>query len=534
VALVLRLKRNMTTSETPFDEAARRHIAAGVNEVVDAAKVALGPWGKRAPSSSVSDPSEDGVNGDTALQLEKHFKNVGAQMLKDVVAMTSEAVGDGTTTAMVLARWLYVAGSERAHAGEDPGNITRGIERAVDVVVAELERLSTPLRTRTETVHVGAASADGDEEIGHLIAQAIERVGKAGVVTLEGAPRLVPTLQFSKGIRFGSGYLSPYFVTNSERAEVVLDDAYVLITEGQISSARALSPLLDQVAKACRPLLIVAEVDPRALATLVAKKVNGTLVVCAVHPPWRGSQRLAMLGDIAVLVGGRTMSAATDTEIGELSLEDLGRTKTVIVTRDTTILLEGAGKESELSARVEHLRSQLDEKCSTEEWNNLGARLSKLTGDIAVIRVPAGDRPNELRHCVESAFRATCAAMEEGIVPGGGVALMRTLPKLAKLKVPAAEQSGVDIVARALEQPLRQLAENGGLVPAAVVNEVRARQGANGYNAISSKYEDLVAAGVVDATKVLRVALQSAATMATRMLTTAPLIAETAQYTPAA
>lgn len=514
----------MTQQVTPFDATARRHMADGLKRVVDAAKTTLGPRGKRV---AVVPTAPEGIEStDTEIRLQKHFETVGAQMARDVVAVTSAAVGDGTTTALVLMQRMFVAGSELVNAGSDPTGIKRGIDRAVMLVVGELELLSTSAETRNRLVQVATTSADGDEAVGNLIADAVARVGTAGIVILQGSgPEC--TLEFVAGTRFQQGYLSHYFVTDSERREAVLDDAYVLIHVGELADVRALLPLLEQVAKAGRPLLVIAEIASEALATLVSNKVKGTIEVCVVNPPGRDDQRGETLRDLALRLGGRAVARVADPSVAAWTLEDLGQAKTVIVTRDSTTLLQGAGSERNIAPQLGQLRLRLEAATSAEERTLVGERLARANG-VAVVRVgaQAESQPNWKRGRVESAVRATHAAIEEGIVPGGGVALLRTLPALAQLTLPATEQCGVAIVSRALEEPLRQLAENGGLAVSAVVNEVRAGQGPLGYNAFTGEYEDLVAAGVVDATKVVCVALQSAAAVATATLIAEPLIAE--------
>lgn len=466
--------------------------------------------------------------GDAEVRLRTHFESVGAQMAQDVVAMTSDAVGDGTATALVIMRQMFLAGSELIHAGNDPASVKRGIDRAVETVVSELALLSAPVATRTQIVQVGRLSADGDELIGNLIADAMVP-GTAGVVTLRGHGSET-SLELGAGMRFQGGYLSHYFVTDSERREAVLHDAYVLIHAGELTDVRTLSALLEQVAKTGRPLLVVAEIDSTALTTLVSNKVKGTLDVCVVNPPGGDERRLELLRDLEVMSGGRAISVADAPEIGAWTLEHLGQARIVVVTRSTTILIRGAGHECDIAAHVGQLRVLLDTLGSVEERTRLEERLARLAGDVAVLHVgaEAEGQLNERRRRIETALHATRAALEEGIVAGGGVALVRTLPALEKLALPAAEQCGVEVVGRAIEQPLRQMVENGGLSATAVLDEVRAGQGAFGYNALSCEYEDLVQAGIVDATKVLRVALQTAASVATSMLTAEHLIPEPA------
>lgn len=498
----------MSKNDTEFDLVARRHIADGLNKVVDAAKVGLGPWGRRmlaAPTVA----TEGSDQGGPEAQLAKHFEGVGAQMAVDVRARTSAAVGDGTTTAIILAQWIYVEGMALVNAGANVTDVVQGIDTAVAVVVSELSLHSVRVRTRREMVHVATTSTGGDQTVGDLVVDAVERAGKA-VVTLPATGSFETSLEFVSGMRFERGYASPYFVTNSERAEALLEDACVLIHAGVVRQVRELSPLLEQVAKAAIPLLIIAEIEGEALATLVANKIKGRLQVCAVSPPGSGEERQRMLTDIARASGCSPTPIGSGPGLGAVSLKDLGRVKTVIVTECTTTLLSGRGSDAD------------DSQSSA--------------GSIGVIRVGAATdgELREKRRRVESALGATLAASDEGIVPGGGFALLRTLPALTILQVPAALQSGVHLVAKALEQPLRRFVENGGLQGSAVVTEVCERRNGFGYNAISGEYEDLAASGVMDATKVVRVALQSAALVACKMLTTEPLMAMPAQASSSA
>lgn len=491
----------MSKHETGFDETARRHIANGVSAAVDNAKVGLGPWGRRPRIAKGGGLEESALPVAPETQLANHFESVGARMVEEVRARTFDAVGDGSTTAMVLAQWIYVAGSELIDAGAVPVELVRGIDTAVEVVVRELKRHSSPVHTKDQMVHVGAVSAGGDESIGSLIVDAVERVGKA-VVVLGVLGSNETTLEFAPGMRFESGYLSPYFVTNTGRSEVVLEDCYVLICEAPIPDIRELSPLLDQVAKAGKPLLVIAELDAEALATLAAYRIKGTLDVCAVNPPGSGSQRQRMVREIAIECGCRATPERVGLDLPDLTLVDLGRAKSVIVTRDTTTLIAGAGSGRDRES-------------------------------VAVISVgaPTDAELSENRRRVEGALRATLAASEEGIVPGGGLAFLRALPALAALDIPEEERSGVAIVAGALKRPLRQIAENAGLEGAAVVNEVCRREDGFGYNAIKGEYEDLFASGIVDPTKVVREALQVAAVLAGGLLTTEALLPEPAGHT---
>ena len=522
----------MAAKEILFNSNARKQIANGLNTLANAVKVTLGPRGRNVVldrSWGAPTITKDGVTVAKEIELENHFANMGAQMVKEVASKTSDVAGDGTTTATVLAQAIYAEGAKLVTAGANPMDIKRGIDAAVETVVAELKRQSKPTKGRNEIAQVGIISANGDETIGNLIAEAMEKVGKEGVITIEEAKSMESTLEVVEGMQFDRGYLSPYFVTDAERTEAVLSDAYILIHEKRISSMQDLLPLLEQVAKTSKPLLILAEdVDGEALATLVVNKLRGTLQVCAAKAPGFGDRRKEMLKDIAVLSGGQAISEDLGLKLENLTLKDLGRAKTITIDKDNTTLIEGAGKKDDIQARVKQIRSQLDETTSDYDREKLQERLAKLAGGVAVIKVGAATETEmkEKKARVEDALHATRAAVEEGIVPGGGVALLRTLPALEKLKVTGDQQYGVNIIRRALEEPLRQIAQNGGDEGAVVVNKVREGKGAYGYNVASREYEDLVEAGVIDPTKVVRVALQNAASVASLMLTTEAMIAE--------
>jgi chaperonin GroEL len=522
----------MSAKEILFSNNARKQIANGLNTLANAVKVTLGPRGQTVlleKSWGAPTVTKDGVTVAKEIELEDRFENMGAQMVKEVASKTSDVAGDGTTTATVLAQAIYAEGIKLVTAGADPMEIKRGIDTAVETVVAELKRHSKPTTGRNEIAQVGIISANGDETIGNLIAEAMEKVGKEGVITVEEAKSMETTLEFVEGMQFDRGYLSPYFVTDAERMEVVLSDAYILIHEKKISGMQELLPLLEQVAKTGKPLLVLAEdIDGEALATLVVNKLRGTLHVCAVKAPGFGDRRKEILKDIAVLSGGQAVTEDLGLKLENLTLKDLGRAKTITLDKDNTTLIEGAGKKDEIQARVKQIRSQIEETTSDYDREKLQERLAKIVGGVAVIKVGAATETEmkEKKARVEDALHATRAAVEEGIVPGGGVALLRTLPALAKLKPAGDQQYGVNIICRALEEPLRQIAQNGGAEAAVVVNQVRQGKGAYGFNAISEEYEDLVLAGVIDPTKVVRVALQNAASVAALMLTTEALIAE--------
>ena len=523
----------MTAKEILFEGGARRRIAAGLNTLADAVKVTLGPRGRNViieKSWGAPTITKDGVTVAKEIELENRFENMGAQMVKEVASRTSEVAGDGTTTATVLAQAIYTEGAKLVTAGVNPMDIKRGIEAAVETVVAELARQSRPTKGKHDIAQVGIISSNGDETIGNLIAEAMEKVGKEGVITVEEARSMDTTLEVVEGMQFDRGYLSPYFVTDTERMEAVLGDAYLLIHEKKISSMQELLPLLEQVAKAGKPLLVLAEdIDGEALATLVVNKLRGTLQVCAVKAPGFGDRRTEMLRDIAVSTGGQAVTEDLGLALKNLTLKDLGRAKSITIAKDTTTLIQGAGKKADVNARVMQIRSQIEDTTSDHDREKLQERLAKLVGGVAVIKVGAATEieMKEKKARVEDALNATRAAVEEGIVPGGGVALLRTLPALGRLELPAGDQRyGVNIIRRALEEPLRQIAQNGGHEGAVVVNKVRLGKGGYGFNAASGEYEDLIEAGIIDPTKVVRAALQNAASVASLMLTTEALVAE--------
>jgi chaperonin GroEL len=522
----------MAAKEILFNSSARKQIANGLNTLANAVKVTLGPRGRNVVLEKSWGPptiTKDGVTVAKEIELENHFANMGAQMVKEVAARTADVAGDGTTTATVLAQAIYAEGAKLVSAGANPMDIKRGIDAAVETVVAELKRQSKPTEGRAEIAQVGIISANGDETIGNLIAEAMEKVGKEGVITIEEAKSMETTLEVVEGMQFERGYLSPYFVTDPERMEAILNDAYILIHEKKISSMKEMLPLLEQVAKTGKPLLVLAEdIDGDALATLVVNKLRGTLHVCAVKTPGFGDRRKEILKDIAVLTGGQAIEENLGLKLENLTLKDLGRAKTITIDKDNTTLIGGAGTKDDVQARVKQLRSQIEESTSDYDRERLQERLARIAGGVAVIKVGAATETEmkEKKARVEDALHATRAAVEEGIVPGGGVALLRTLPALEKLQLIGDQQYGVNIIRRALEEPLRQIAQNGGAEGAVVVNRVREGEGAYGYNVASNAYEDLVVAGVIDPTKVVRVALQNAASVASLMLTTEALIAQ--------
>jgi chaperonin GroEL len=523
----------MAAKEILFDQRAREAILKGVNTLADAVKVTLGPKGRNVViEKSFGSPTitKDGVTVAKEIELENKFENMGAQMVKEVASKTSDVAGDGTTTATVLAQALYRDGSKLVAAGHNPMEIKRGIDKAVEAIVAQLKNLSKPTKDHKEIAQVGIISANGDSTIGNIIAEAMDKVGKEGVITVEEAKGLETTLEVVEGMQFDRGYLSPYMVTDPERMEAVLEDGYILIHEKKISNMKDLLPLLEQIARGGKPLLIVAEeVEGEALATLVVNKLRGTLHVCAVKAPGFGDRRKAMLEDIAILTGGKLIAEELGLKLEQVTLKDLGRAKRITVDKDNTTLVDGAGKKADIEARVKTIRAQIEETTSDYDKEKLQERLAKLVGGVAVINVGAATETEmkEKKARVEDALHATRAAVEEGIVPGGGVAYLRCLKSLDKIQLEEGEKIGVDLVRRALEEPIRQIVENGGWEGSIVVNKVKESKETNfGFNAQSGDYEDLVKAGVIDPTKVSRTALQNAASVASLMLTTMAMIAE--------
>ncbi len=529
----------MSAKELLFDQRARDAILKGVNTLADAVKVTLGPKGRNVViEKSFGSPTitKDGVTVAKEIELENKFENMGAQMVKEVASKTSDVAGDGTTTATVLAQAMYREGSKLVAAGHNPMELKRGIEKAVDAVTAELKKLSKPTKDHKEIAQVGIISANGDTTIGNIIAEAMEKVGKEGVITVEEAKGLETTLEVVEGMQFDRGYLSPYFVTDAERMVANLDDAYILIHEKKISNMKDLLPVLEQVARGGKPLLIVAEeVEGEALATLVVNKLRGTLHVCAVKAPGFGDRRKAMLEDIAILTGGKMIAEELGLKLEQVNLKDLGRAKKLTIDKDNTTIVDGAGKKADIEARVKVIRAQIEETTSDYDKEKLQERLAKLVGGVAVINVGAATETEmkEKKARVEDALHATRAAVEEGIVPGGGVAYLRCMKSLDKIEVDGGDKSGVDLVRRALEEPLRQIVENGGWEGSIIVNKVKeSKEAAFGFNAATGEFEDLVKAGVIDPTKVSRTALQNASSVASLMLTTMAMIAEKPKEEP--
>jgi len=522
----------MAAKQLVFDEAARQALLKGVEKLSRAVKATLGPKGrnvvldKKFGSPTVT---KDGVTVAKEIELEDAYENMGAQMVREVASKTSDTAGDGTTTATVLAEAIYKEGLKNVTAGASPISLQRGIQKAVDAAVEHLAKISKKVKDKEEIKQVATVSANWDTTIGEIIADAMDKVGKDGTITVEEAKSIETSLEVVEGMQFDKGYLSPYFVTNAESMEAKLEDAYVLNYEKKISSLKDMLPILEKVAKVGKPLLIIAEeVEGEALATLVVNKLRGTLNVCAVKAPGFGDRRKSMMEDIAVLTGGKCITEDLGIKLESIGLEDLGRAKSIVVDKENTTIVEGYGKSSEIQGRVNQIRRQIEETTSDYDREKLQERLAKLAGGVAVINVGAATETEmkEKKARVEDALHATRAAVEEGIVPGGGVALLRCLPAIEALKLEGDEQIGVDIVKRAIEAPLRCLAQNAGVEGSIVVQEVKKRKGNEGYNVATNEYEDLVKAGVVDPKKVTRSALQNASSIAGLLLTTECLITE--------
>ena len=515
-----------------YDMKAREAMLNGVKALADAVVVTLGPKGRNVViDKSWGSPAvtKDGVTVAKEIELEDRFENMGAQMVKEVASKTSDTAGDGTTTATLLARAIYEQGQKLVAAGNDPMAIKRGIDAAVEVVVKELHKLSKPTQDQRDIAQVGTISANNDETIGNIIAEAMNKVGKEGVITVEEAKGMETTLEVVEGMQFDRGYLSPYFVTDPEKMVVSLEDPFILINEKKVSNMKDLLPILEQVAKMGKPLMIIAEdVDGEALATLVVNKLRGTLQVAAVKAPGFGDKRKAMLEDIAVLIGGQLVSEDLGTKLENLTVADLGKAKRINIDKDNTTIVDGAGSRSAIEGRVKQIRAQIEETTSDYDREKLQERLAKLIGGVAVINVGAATETEmkEKKARVEDALNATRAAVEEGIVPGGGVALVRCLAVLEKIKIKADQKLGVKVVMRAMEEPLRQIAKNAGAEGSVVIDKVKNGEGAFGYNAQTDTYEDLMKAGIMDPTKVVRFALQNAASVASLMLTTQAMVAE--------
>ena len=522
----------MAAKQLQFDEAARHALLRGVEKLARAVKATLGPSGrnvildKKFGSPTIT---KDGVTVAKEIELECPYENMGAQLVREVASKTSDIAGDGTTTATVLAESIYKEGLKNVTAGANPTSLQRGINKAVEAIVTELARISKKVKDRTEIAQVATVSANWDTTIGEIIADAMDKVGKDGTITVEEAKSIETSLDVVEGMQFDKGYLSPYFVTNAEAMEVALDSAYILIYEKKVSNLKDLLPILEKVAKTGKPLLIIAEdVEGEALATLVVNKLRGTLQIAAVKAPGFGDRRKAMLEDIAVLTGGKCITEDLGIKLENIGLEDLGKAKRITVDKESTTIVEGSGKQSDIAGRVSQIRRQIEETTSDYDREKLQERLAKLAGGVAVINVGAATETEmkEKKARVEDALHATRAAVEEGIVPGGGVALIRAQKALESLKLEGDEEIGLQIIRRAIEAPLRQLADNAGQEGALIVSEVKKRKGNEGYNVATGEYVDLVKAGVVDPTKVTRSALQNAASISGLLLTTECVITE--------
>ena len=522
----------MAAKEIIFDEKARQAILSGVQTLAKAVKVTLGPRGrnvvldKKWGSPTIT---KDGVTVAKEIELEDRYENMGAQMVREVATKTSDVAGDGTTTATVLAEAIFREGLRNVTAGSNPMGIKRGIDKAVKTVVEELKKFSKSVKDPKEIMQVATISANGDEEIGKIIADAMEKVGKDGTITVEEAKSMDTTLDLVEGMQFDKGYISPYFVTDKEGMEAVLEDAYILIYEKKLSNMKDLLPLLEKVAQKGKPFLVIAEdVEGEALATLVVNKLRGTLQAAAVKAPGFGDRRKAMLEDIAILTGGHLITEDLGIKLENVKIEDLGKAKRITVDKENTTIVEGAGKQTEIQGRITLIKKQIEDTTSDYDKEKLQERLAKLAGGVAVINVGAATETEmkEKKARVEDALHATRAAVEEGIVPGGGVALVRAIPAVDKLELTGDELIGANIVKRSMEEPLRQIVNNAGLEGSVIVEHVKKEKKAVGFNVATEKYEDLYEAGVVDPTKVTRTALQNAASVAALLLTTEALVTE--------
>jgi chaperonin GroEL len=522
----------MSAKEIHYSQDARERMLRGVDKLANAVRVTLGPRGRNVLiEKSWGSPTvtKDGVTVAKEIQLEDKFENIGAQMVKQVASKTSDVAGDGTTTATVLAQAIFREGSKLVAAGHDPMELKRGIDQAVAVIAEELGKLSKPTRDSDEIAQIGTISANGDETIGRILAEAMAKVGKEGVITVEENKSMETTLETVEGMQFDRGYLSPYFVTDPERMETALEEVVILLHEKKISSMKDLLPLLEQVARQGKPLLIVAEdIEGEALATLVVNKIRGTLSVAAVKAPGFGDRRKAMLQDMAILTGGQVIAEELGLKLENVTLKDLGKAKRVVIDKDNTTIIDGAGSKKDIEGRCNEIRKQIEETTSDYDREKLQERLAKLVGGVAVVKVGAATETEmkEKKARVEDALHATRAAVEEGIVAGGGVALLRCQRVLTDLGDNDEEKAGVNIIRRALESPLRRIAENAGIDGSIVVDKVKNAKGAFGFNARTEQYEDLLKSGVIDPTKVVRTALQNAASVASLLLTTEAMVAE--------
>jgi chaperonin GroEL len=516
-----------------FDQDARAAILKGVNVLTDAVKATLGPKGRNVmidKKFGAPTITKDGVSVAKEVELKDPYENMGAQLVREVASKTSDVAGDGTTTATVLAQAIYREGMKNVTAGANPMDLKRGIEKAVEAVIENLKKMSKPVNEKKEISQVGSISANSDETVGKLIAEAVDKVGKDGVITVEEAKGMSTSLDVVEGMQFDRGYISPYFVTNAEKMEAVLENAYILLSEKKISTMKDLLPILEQTAKMGAPMVIIAEdVEGEALATLVVNKLRGTLQICAVKAPGFGDRRKAMLEDIAILTGGQVISEDLGIKLENVKISDLGRAKKISVDKDNTTIVEGSGKTDAIQGRVKQIKAQIAETTSDYDREKLQERLAKIVGGVAVINVGAATETEmkEKKARVEDALHATRAAMEEGIVAGGGVALMRCIPVLDKMKLSGDEQIGVNIVKKSLEEPIRQIVNNAGLEPSVIVDKVKTSDKPNlGFDAQKEEYVDMLQAGIIDPTKVTRSALQNAASVASLMLTTEVMITD--------
>ena len=523
----------MAAKQLVFDEEARNAILKGVTILTDAVKATLGPKGRNViidKKFGAPTITKDGVTVAKEIELKDPFENMGAQLVREVASKTSDAAGDGTTTATVLAYAIYKEGMKNVAAGANPMDLKRGIDKAVEAAVEELKKMSKSVQDKKEIAQVGTISANNDPSIGELIAEAMDKVGKDGVITVEEAKGLETTLDVVEGMQFDRGYISPYFITDPERMECNLEDVFILLHDKKISSMRDLIPLLEQIAKMGKPLLIIAEdVEGEALATLVVNKLRGTLQVCAVKAPGFGERRKAMLEDIAILTGGTVISEDVGMKLENVRIEDLGRAKKVTIDKENTTIVEGAGDPAKIQGRIKQIKTQIEETTSDYDREKLQERLAKLAGGVAVINVGAATEAEmkEKKARVEDALHATRAAVEEGIVPGGGVSLLRCIPALEKLKLEGDQQIGVEIVKKALEEPIKQIVSNAGLEGAIIVEKVKESKDINyGFDAQKEEFTDMMKAGIIDPTKVSRTALQNAASVASLMITTEVMITE--------
>jgi chaperonin GroEL len=522
----------MTAKEIKYDVIARSKIMKGMDTLADAVKVTLGPKGRNVVlerSWGAPNITKDGVTVAKEIELEDRFENMGAQMVKEVASKTSDIAGDGTTTATLLAQAIYREGSKLVAAGMNPMSLKRGIEKAVVIVVDELKKISRPIKDKKEIAQVGTISANNDRTIGNIISEAMEKVGREGVITVEDAKGIETTLDIVEGMQFDRGYISPYFVTDADKMEISFEDAYLLLNELKLSSMKDMVPLLEKVARSGKPLLIIAEdVEGEALATLVVNKIRGTIKVAAVKAPGFGDRRKAMLQDIAVLTGGQVVSEDLGIKLENLTVDDLGTAKKIVISKENTTIVEGGGSRTGLEGRVREIRSQMESTTSDYDREKLQERLAKLVGGVAVIKVGAATEIElkEKKARVDDALNATRAAVEEGVVPGGGVALLRMIKTLEKTKLPADEQYGLNIIKRALEEPIRQIADNGGYVGSIVTEKVKSRKDDFGFDADTGEYANLFKRGIIDPTKVVRTALQNAASVSSLLLTTEASIAE--------